>query len=79
MGLKTKYDILDDVVVRVNNLADARGVDKCALIISVIQNLNELSRLLHEEEENNDSAIKALTEQLDKYKEAEEHEDSDSE
>lgn len=79
MGLKTKYDILDDIIVRVNNLADARGVDKCALIISIIQNLNELSRLLHEEEENNDSAIKALTEQLDKYKEAEEHEDPDSE
>ena len=79
MGLKTKYDILDDVIVCVNNLVDARGVDKCALIIRIIQNLNELSRLLHEEEENNDSAIKALTEQLDKYKEAEEHEDSDSE
>jgi len=77
MTLKTKFDIIHDTIVRANDLADARGVDKCVLIISIVQNLNELDRMLKEEDQHHDAAIAELTARLDKQ-EAAEHENADA-
>ena len=41
MKLATKQDIINDAIVKLNELVDARGADKCVLIIQLIQNLNE--------------------------------------
>lgn len=79
MDLKTKFDIIQDAVIRLNDLADARGVDKCVTIINLVQNLNELNRMLHEEDATHDAAITSLTKKLDECKEAEGNANTDTE
>lgn len=79
MDFKTKFDIIQDAIIRLNDLADARGVDKCVTIINLVQNLNELNRMLHEEDATHDAAITSLTKELDKYKEAGENAIADAE
>ena len=79
MDFKTKFDIIQDAIIRLNDLADARGVDKCVTIINLVQNLNELNRMLHEEDTTHDAAIMSLTKELDKYKEAGENAIADAE
>ena len=75
-----KYGLIQAVIVQVNDVADARGVDKCVAIINIVQNLKQLEKLLHSEEETNDSAIKELTARLDALeKEAGEDAEADSE
>lgn len=71
MNLLTKYDIVNDAVIKLNELADARGAGKCALIITLIQNQNELGRMLKEEDAKNDAAILALTEKISKLEKKE--------
>lgn len=76
MNLTTKHDIINDAVVRLNELADAKGAEKCVLIITLIQNLNELGRMIKEEDEKNDAAIKALTEKIEKLEKREDDENA---
>lgn len=66
MNLSSKHDIINDAVVKLNELADARGAEKCVLIITLIQNLNELARMIREEDAKNDASILALTEKISK-------------
>lgn len=77
MELKNKFNILDDAIVCVNELADARGVDKCVRIVHLIQNLNELGRMLKEEDAQNEAAIRDLTKKIDEQNEKEAGEDAD--
>jgi len=80
MNLTTKHDIINDAVVKLNELADARGAEKCVLIITLIQNLNELGRMIKEEDSKHDAAILALTEKIGKLeKEAGNDDDTDAE
>lgn len=80
MNLTTKHDIINDAVVKLNELADARGAEKCVLIITLIQNLNELGRMIKEEDSQHDAAILALTEKISKLeKEAGKDDDVDTE
>ncbi len=80
MNLTTKHDIVNDAVVKLNELADARGAEKCVLIITLIQNLNELGRMIKEEDSQHDAAILALTEKISKLeKEAGKDDDVDTE
>ena len=84
MALSTKFNVIDDAIVRINELADAKGVDKCMHVINLIQNLNELSRMLKEEDAKHDAAVLALTEKINKLeskteKEADEDEDTETE
>ena len=79
MNLTTKHDIINDAVVKLNELADARGAEKCVLIITLIQNLNELGRMIKEEDSQHDAAILALTEKISKLeKEAGKDDDVDT-
>lgn len=77
MNLSTKHDIINDAVIKLNELADARGAEKCVLIITLIQNLNELGRMLKEEDAKNDAAILALTEKISKLEKKEDSDDGD--
>lgn len=80
MNLTTKHDIINDAVVKLNELVDARGAEKCVLIITLIQNLNELGRMIKEEDSKHDAAILALTEKISKLeKEAGNDGDTDTE
>ena len=61
-----KHELIQQVIVHANDLADARGVDKCVLIINIVQKLNTIQGLLRDEDANNKATIKGLTDQLDK-------------
>lgn len=78
MNLSTKHDIINDAVIKLNELADARGAEKCVLIITLIQNLNELGRMIKEEDTKNDAAILALTEKVSKLEKKEDSDDGDT-
>ena len=39
-----KYEVIDNLITTMDELADAKGVKRCALIISVIQALGELKK-----------------------------------
>jgi len=78
MNLSTKHDIINDAVIKLNELADARGAEKCVLIITLIQNLNELGRMIKEEDAKNDAAILALTEKVSKLEKKEGSDDGDT-
>lgn len=69
MGLATKQDIINDAVIKLNELVDARGADKCVLIIQLIQNLNELGRMIKDEDSKHEAAVLALTEKVKKLEE----------
>ncbi len=69
MGLSTKQDIINDAVIKLNELVDARGADKCVLIIQLIQNLNELGRMIKDEDSKHEAAVLALTEKVKKLEE----------
>jgi hypothetical protein len=80
MKLATKQDIINDAIVKLNELVDARGADKCILIIQLIQNLNELGHMVKEEDANHEAAVLSLTEKITKLeKEANNNGDSESE
>lgn len=78
MNLSTKHDIINDAVIKLNELADARGAEKCVIIITLIQNLNELGRMIKEEDAKNDAAILALTEKVSKLEKKEGSDDGDT-
>ena len=80
MKLATKQDIINDAIVKLNELVDARGADKCVLIIQLMQNLNELGRMVKEEDAKHEAAVLSLTEKITKLeKEANNNGDSESE
>jgi len=78
MNLATKHDIINDAVVKLNELADAKGAEKCVLIITLIQNLNELGRMIKESDAQNEAAVLALTEKISKLEKKEDHADGDT-
>ena len=78
MGTNNKFELLQELVVRVNDLVDARGVDKCVAIITIVRKLNELEHLLHDEDATHNSAISELTEKLDKLTNEEKDGDTDA-
>lgn len=45
-----KYELIDQLIVRVNKLADAHGVARCMGIIQAIQDLDELKKILQAED-----------------------------
>lgn len=68
MNTQNKYDILDILTVRINSLADVKGVDKCVAIVDCIQRITALTQLLKDEDANNDAVIKDLTAKIDALK-----------
>ena len=69
MNLTTKHDIINDAIVKLNELADAKGAEKCVLIIQLIQNLNELGRMIKDEDSKHEAAVLSLTERIKKLEE----------
>lgn len=65
MEIASKYELIQSLILRANELADARGVDKCVAIVDIVQKLSFLEKLLKDEDFNHDSAIKELTKKLE--------------
>ena len=65
MDTLNKYDLIKEVIVHMSDLADAKGVDKCVLIITAVQKLNQIERMLRDEDSNHESAILELTRKID--------------
>ena len=83
MNTLNKYDLLKEVIVQTNELVDARGVDKCVLIINIVQKLNTIEGLMRDEDSNHDAAIRDLANQIDTLKakaaEVDDNADTDAE
>ena len=46
-----KYELIDQLIENVDELADARGARKCVLIISMIKSLDALKRGLMDDDQ----------------------------
>lgn len=45
-----KYELIDTIITGMDELADARGVKRCALTVSIIQKLSELKKIMQAED-----------------------------
>lgn len=59
-----KYKMLEEMIVMLDRLADARGVERCSLIVELVSRASALKRGLEKEDEDHASAIDALKTQL---------------
>lgn len=54
--MEEKLNIIDTIVVEVNDLIDAKGIDKCRLAIDIIQKLSLLRSTIVNETEDTKNA-----------------------
>lgn len=59
-----KYDVISSIITEVDRLVDARGVEKCGIIIGVIQKLQTLAKGLGDEDKAHAAEKKLLEDQL---------------
>lgn len=59
-----KYDMISAVITKVDRLADARGVEKCTLVVEIIQRLSALAKGLGDEDKAHEAEKKLLEDQL---------------
>lgn len=63
-----KYQLIDTIARQANDLAEAHGIQKCAIIVDMVRNLDTLAGMLKDQDGTNEEAIKKLTEEIDKLK-----------
>lgn len=51
-----KYQILDYMTVKVDEIVEARGVAKCAIAVDLVQRIDALRTILKGEDANEDQA-----------------------
>ena len=59
-----KYDMISGIITQVDKLADARGVEKCSLVVDIIQRLSTLAKGLGDEDKAHAAEKKLLEDQL---------------
>ena len=59
-----KYQMIDEIVVLIDRLADARGIDRCVILIDLVKRMNALKDLLREDESAHESRINLLKNQI---------------
>lgn len=59
-----KYDMISSIIIKVDKLMDARGIDKATLGIEIVQLLNTLSKGLGDEDKAHAAEKKLLRDQL---------------
>ena len=72
-----KYQMLDEIIIALDSLADARGVARCALMVDVLKRLDALKKGLHAEEEASNARIDMLKSQIKKLTEPQPLEDGE--
>lgn len=65
-----RYELIDRMASSVDALADARGAQKCALIIELIQQLGALKKGLKDEEAARRREMEALRAQIEENQSA---------
>ena len=50
-----KYQLIDYIITKVDELTDARGVARCAVTIDIVQRLNVLRQMLQSAEGNDEN------------------------
>ena len=60
-----KFGLIEAIIKRVDVLADARGAQKCAIVIEIIQQLGALRKGLADDDADHEKQIKQLRQQLD--------------
>lgn len=63
-----KYQLIDSIVRQANDLAEAHGIQKCAIIVDMVRNLDTLAGMLKDDDGTHEEAVKKLTEEIDKLK-----------
>lgn len=58
--MKTKYTMIEDMLKKLDALADAKGVFRAGLIWDIAQALTELQKSLKDEDERHKEAISCL-------------------
>lgn len=59
-----KYDMISSIIIKVDKLMDARGIEKATLGIEIVQLLNTLSKGLGNEDKAHAAEKKLLEDQL---------------
>lgn len=59
-----KYDMISSIIIKVDKLMDARGIEKATLGIEIVQLLNTLSKGLGDEDKAHAAEKKLLEDQL---------------
>ena len=59
-----KYEMLDAVIVAIDKLEDARGVEKCRIILDAIQRISALKDGLKKEDDAHAAHINMLSKQI---------------
>ena len=60
-----KFDLIEAIIKRVDVLADARGAQKCAIVIEIIQQLGALRKGMADEDAARKKEIMDLERRLD--------------
>lgn len=63
-----KFDLIEAIIKRVDVLADARGAQKCAIVIEIIQQLGALRKGMADDDAAHNKQIMDLQQQLDALK-----------
>lgn len=64
-GLFDKYGMIDEIRMKMEALADAKGTFRCGLIWDITQMLNSVKEGLKKDDEQHKQEIDALTKMLD--------------
>lgn len=59
-----KYQMLDAIVVLMDRLADARGAERCTLVVDIIQRIDALKKGMREEDRAHKQELKLLETQI---------------
>ena len=59
-----KYRMLDEIIVLLDRLADARGVDRCLVLVDLVKRVDALKKGLREEEDAHSAHIEMLKAQI---------------
>ena len=59
-----KYEMLDGIVIILDKLADARGVERCALLVDAIKRLDALKKGLKGDDDAHNARVELLKSQI---------------
>ncbi len=59
-----KYQMLNEIIAQLDRLADARGAERCAILVDLVQRASALKKGLREEQDAADARIESLKAQI---------------
>lgn len=63
-GLYDKFQLIDGIIVQIDALTDARGVEKCKIILDAIGKLTALKKGLQDDDAEQQRKLDTLREEL---------------